>query len=60
MTSDLTFASRVPKPPKRDVWMQKMGPRAITGRTGRLGGIGPAGGGLGGGQGNGVNMPFSP
>jgi hypothetical protein len=60
MTSDLTFASRVPKPPKRDVWMQKMGPRAITGRTGRLGGIGPAGGGLGGGQGNGVNMPFTP
>ena len=48
LTCDLTFASRTPKPPKRDVWMQKVGPRAIQARAGRLGGIGQAGQGMGG------------
>jgi hypothetical protein len=34
MSTDLTYSSRVPKMPKRDVWMQKVGPRATQGRTG--------------------------
>jgi len=34
MSTDITFSSRVPKMPKRDVWMQQIGPRASQGRTG--------------------------
>ena len=34
MSTDLTFSSRVPKMPKRDVWLQQVGPRATQGRTG--------------------------
>jgi hypothetical protein len=35
LSSDLTFSNRPPKMPKRDVMMQKIGPRATQGRYGR-------------------------
>jgi hypothetical protein len=34
MSTDLTYSSRVSKMPKRDIWMQQIGPRATQGRTG--------------------------
>lgn len=54
MSTDLTFSNRPPKMPKRDVLMQKIGPRATQGRTGgtRSTAVG--------GSGSGVNLPFLP
>ena len=55
MSTDLTFSNRPAKPPKRDVIMQKVGPRATQGRTG-----GSRSTAVGGGTQSGVNMPFLP
>jgi hypothetical protein len=55
LSTDLTFASRTPKMPKRDVFMQQVGPRATQGRAG----FAPNAAG-GGNPGSGVNMPILP
>ena len=54
MSTDLTFSNRPSKMPKRDVIMQKVGPRATQGRTG--GARATASGS----SGSGVNMAFLP
>jgi hypothetical protein len=52
LTSDLTFSNRPPKMPKRDILMQKVGPRAIQGRYARpMARPGPQGA---------PSMPFAP
>lgn len=54
LATDLTFSTRPSKMPKRDVLMQKIGPRATQGRTG--GSRSPATGN----PGSGVSLPFLP
>ena len=52
VTTNLTFANRHPKPPKKDVLLQKLGPRALQGQFSRPG--------INYRSGSGVNLPFIP